>query len=177
MLLERLPGPPFRDKQQMYAWASKLGVKRALRSPAPAADDDANAPEGDKPTLRGSRAMPIKRDVESDTKSQVSARPKAGAAPTRKAPGPLDTRDGSPSIAARRLLEESWHNSVSEVSWHDAMTWAHRNGVQLGGTEEADLVATNARRDELHLPRFAIVQARGKPEGLPDPRLTIATAA
>lgn len=70
--------------------------------------------------------------------------------------GPLPTtRDGSISFAAMQAKTDA-QPEVATVSWKDAMDWATRNKVPLGGTEEEDLAATNAARATWGLPAFAV---------------------
>jgi hypothetical protein len=58
-----------------------------------------------------------------------------------------------------------------EITWHDAMNWAARNGVKLYRSEEEDLDATNAVRARYGLPRFKIIMQRGRPRRLPLPSI------
>jgi hypothetical protein len=58
-----------------------------------------------------------------------------------------------------------------EITWHDAMNWAARNGVKLYRSEEEDLDATNAARARYGLPRFKIIMQRGRPRRLPLPSI------
>jgi hypothetical protein len=80
-------------------------------------------------------------------------------------------RDGGPSVAASILAEDAARLGAAPVDWRAAMDWAERNKVTLGGTEEADLAATNQARRAAGLPAFRIVAMRGPPEGLPGVRL------
>jgi hypothetical protein len=58
-----------------------------------------------------------------------------------------------------------------EIVWADAMTWASRNRVKLGRTEEDDLTATNAARRRFGLPTFKIIMQRGRLTRLPAPQV------
>jgi len=102
---------------------------------------------------------------------QVAAPPPQPKPPRRSPASPLESRDGLPSVAQRQLLEAEADNATAPSTWLDAMTWAHRNKVPLGGTEAADLRATNQARRAAGLPPYRIVERRGPPERLPAPTL------
>lgn len=64
----------------------------------------------------------------------------------------------------------------AEVEWYIAIEWAMNNNIQIGGTEEQDLEAINARREQYGLPPFQIVLQRTvRKEKFPNPMIACTT--
>jgi hypothetical protein len=77
-------------------------------------------------------------------------------------------------LGESRFANRNCDNEPVEIAWTDAMTWASRNRVKLGGTEDEDLKATNAARKKFGLPMFKIIMQRGRLTRLPAPHVSSA---
>lgn len=170
--LNRLPGPKIPDNGRIAAAAGQLGLHRPGHKPRQSRTPPAEDASPPAPPMPSAAPKPVAPAAASVAPRAPVVAPNTPARSPRVPPNPLLTsRDGAVSVAQRQLAEDRAVSAVASVSWGDAMTWAHRNQVKLGDTEEGDLLATNARRRELQLPPFAIVDRRGRPEPLPEPKL------
>lgn len=85
---------------------------------------------------------------------------------------PIKKRDeAAPIIAERQLGEEA--PGADLMDWPSAMIWASRNGVKLsqGASRALARLQINTRREELSLPLWTIIEARGEVDALPPPEL------